>query len=95
MKPPGMPSEDHPPRGCVEEGTFSAQKEKIGVDATRLEAILEGIELRIARFPERSHVIPGTSLRTEMSMLTMIDPIVVVTFAFDEKFVYLLWIDLY
>jgi hypothetical protein len=95
MKPTDRPSAADPPRTCVEEATFAEQKEKLGVDVKRLDEILDGLLLRIARFPERSHVVPTTSLRTEMSMPFEDAPTIIVTFAYDESHVYMLWIDLY
>jgi hypothetical protein len=94
MYPTSRPP-DPPARNCVEEATFADQKAKLGVTVRRLDEILEGALLKIARFPERSFPTPGTSLCSELTRPFPDAPIVWLLFSYDDEAVYLRWIELY
>jgi hypothetical protein len=95
MKP--TPRAARPPRTCIEETTFAEQKARLGAGVRRLDEILaeDGLLLKIARFPERSFSVPGTSLCSELTRPFPDAPIVWLLFSYDDEAVYLRWIELY
>ena len=81
-------------RQLIEEETFEADKRRLYADATRLDAILEGINLKLSRSAESGTPIPESDLWVILTAPFPDAPALGVTYSFDEEHVYMLGLEL-